>query len=618
VKTPFAHRLLLASLLAASVFGAVCLAFLCDDAYITFRYVANAHAGHGLVWNPAPFLPVEGYTGFLWALVLWATWSWFGVEPPDAANVLSIVCGVGQFLLLALAASRLRRIDGSRAPAVVGFVALAVVVGNRTFLQWQTSGLETALFNFAFVGWVLLAFRGRRDASWLAWWSAAASAAALTRPDGLLFVSITFGVGVLQALGAGGRSERLRRSLGLAPLLATAAHVLWRRATYGEWLPNTYYAKVTGLWPEAGLRYFACFCVEHGVWLWSPLCLLWLLVEWRRGARPLALLREQLPAVAAVGAVTFHFVYYTVAVGGDHFEYRVYSHLVPLGVLAAAAMAARLWSQPAWPVAALLLLGLASSVGWVHLWATRDMPVTGFRPVAERLPDLVSPLTRWFDRQQAWLRFRMIGLRCNHHALFLAEQRQTFRARMPVQGASDAFPAYSTGAVGLVGWCLPDAVIVDMHGLNDWVVARTPIRSYGPPPSPEQIRAMIQGAGSCADGWLDRASLERVLRAAQPPGADAAGPEYLASVFLAIYGRQRPGHLSLDEAAAIGESLAGARSMAHERLPPPGYVEELAPNVVVRDGVATAKPRERPLTAARIEAFEARWREIVRREFARR
>ena len=44
--------------------------FLTDDAYIAFRYVANAHEGRGLVWNPAPFLPVEGYTSFLWVTLL--------------------------------------------------------------------------------------------------------------------------------------------------------------------------------------------------------------------------------------------------------------------------------------------------------------------------------------------------------------------------------------------------------------------------------------------------------------------------------------------------------------------------------------------------------------------
>jgi hypothetical protein len=73
----------------AVVFGALQLEFICDDAFITFRYVSNAHDGLGLVWNPPPFQPVEGYTGFLWALLLWATWSRLGVEPPIAANCFS-------------------------------------------------------------------------------------------------------------------------------------------------------------------------------------------------------------------------------------------------------------------------------------------------------------------------------------------------------------------------------------------------------------------------------------------------------------------------------------------------------------------------------------------------
>src|SRR6188474_176531 len=124
----------LVCLLVAMVFGAVKLAFLCDDAYITFRYVSNARDGHGLVWNAPPFQPVEGYTGFLWALILWATWSWFGVEPPDAANVLSIACGVLLFAVTAKAAFRLR--DRASLPVVVPLLTLAVIVSNRTFLQW--------------------------------------------------------------------------------------------------------------------------------------------------------------------------------------------------------------------------------------------------------------------------------------------------------------------------------------------------------------------------------------------------------------------------------------------------------------------------------------------------
>ena len=45
--------------------------FLTDDAFIAFRYASNSLRGFGLVWNPPPFAPVEGYTSFLWVVLLW-------------------------------------------------------------------------------------------------------------------------------------------------------------------------------------------------------------------------------------------------------------------------------------------------------------------------------------------------------------------------------------------------------------------------------------------------------------------------------------------------------------------------------------------------------------------
>ena len=43
--------------------------FLTDDAFISFRYARNLSQGHGLVFNPG-FERVEGYTNFLWVLLL--------------------------------------------------------------------------------------------------------------------------------------------------------------------------------------------------------------------------------------------------------------------------------------------------------------------------------------------------------------------------------------------------------------------------------------------------------------------------------------------------------------------------------------------------------------------
>src|SRR5574341_796899 len=65
--------------------------FLTDDAFIAYRYVSNSLHGYGYVWNPEPFRPVEGYTSFLYLVILEAVWHLFGKEPPDSANYISLL-----------------------------------------------------------------------------------------------------------------------------------------------------------------------------------------------------------------------------------------------------------------------------------------------------------------------------------------------------------------------------------------------------------------------------------------------------------------------------------------------------------------------------------------------
>ena len=103
-QSPFAERraqlLTLAVLVAVAAFlGWQRFYFLTDDAFIAFRYVSNSLLGRGLVWNPAPFRPVEGYTSWLWVMMLREVWSITGVEPPVAANVLSLLFGYGTLYL---------------------------------------------------------------------------------------------------------------------------------------------------------------------------------------------------------------------------------------------------------------------------------------------------------------------------------------------------------------------------------------------------------------------------------------------------------------------------------------------------------------------------------------
>lgn len=600
-------------LLAATCAGAWQLAFLCDDAYIHFRYVANAFEGHGLVWNRAPFAPVDGCTGFAWPMLLWAAWEVSGVEPPVAANWLSAACGALQFLVLAAAALRLHRAGGARATDRLGIAALVVVVGNRSFLQWMSGGLDTALFNVGFVTWVVLAFARRTDAKrWLAAWSAAAALAALTRPDGLLLVAATVAAAAL--LLARRRTTLRSVVLGALPLATVVALAVWRRWFYGEWMPNTYYAKVVEPWPEAGLRYAACFVLEHGTWLVIGLALVWIVVEHVRDRVFLwRALVDRPAATAAVGACLVHAAYYVFRVGGDHFEYRVFSQLVPLLVLATAAMGLRLARGEGLALAALLGLAIASSAGWVHLALTRDMPSHGFRPIAPQVPAIVRPLARWYDRQQAWLLFQNVGIRCQHHARLLTEAfLPPFPGRLRIADPPDPFPIFAAKGVGVVGWSLPDCAILDMHGLNDWVVARTPVHGSGPALTREFLAPVIAAANADHDDWFDESEIRAAL--GQLGGGDGRNEpgDYFVAILLAIFAHERPDAMTLAEADGISDLLLHARAMAHERHPPPGYIEAFEPNVVVANGKATARPRAVPMTAERIQAIEREWRQKVR------
>jgi arabinofuranosyltransferase len=486
--------LLTAAAAAALVNGWRHFWFLCDDAFIAFRYVANGAAGLGYTWNPPPFPPVEGYTSFLWVALLEGIWRLTGAAPPEVANGLSLACALGTLGLLAGKAWRMDRgaLGGLRLPACA--LVLLTVVSNRTFLAWSSSGLETALFNLLVVGWVFAALRGRHsEAGPAAALAALASLAALTRPDGLLYCAAT---GAL-LLDAARRGRPRAALVGAAPLLAVAAHLLWRRATYGWWLPNTYYAKVGGAWPEAGARYMASFALEYGYWIWALAAL---------AAGAAALRARRLPSAhgaAAAGAVAAHVAYYTLVVGGDHFEFRVYSHLVPLLALSLPWLLLRAGLKPG---AALGVATAALLVGLPIPWTHRALALEHSSrletdqlvlPVAEHLPPPLSWLARPWDAMQSWLILHNVGRRHREHdvtgrliALLAPDREAVISGRAvavlredPGSGAlrldptADPLaalaqnPVWTGHAVGIYGWALAPVAVVDLLGLNDPAVA---------------------------------------------------------------------------------------------------------------------------------------------------
>lgn len=112
----------------------------------------------------------------------------------------------------------------------------------------------------------------------------------------------------------------LRRGLGWRDLAALAlpfgalvgAHLAFRMATYGALVPNTYVAKHVGPWPEMGARYLGLATVSTGLYLVVPLAVVGVVAHARReGWAPLG----GLAAIAAHAA-------FLVRIGGDHFAFR--------------------------------------------------------------------------------------------------------------------------------------------------------------------------------------------------------------------------------------------------------------------------------------------------------
>ena len=130
-------RLALAVTLGLLVGLAYANRFIQDDAYISFRYAQHLAQGDGLVWNVGE-PPVEGYTNFLWTVLL-AVPETLGLDPVAFANGVGLLCFVGALLATYALA---RQFFARRALALLAVIVLGT---NLTFSHYATGGLETML-----------------------------------------------------------------------------------------------------------------------------------------------------------------------------------------------------------------------------------------------------------------------------------------------------------------------------------------------------------------------------------------------------------------------------------------------------------------------------------------
>ncbi len=335
--------------------------YVVDDSFISLRYAKNLVEGHGLVFNPGE--RVEGYTNLLFVLVA-AAFMKIGLEPVLALKVLCVMASCWVLVLLiklerlgrssGLAAQTAASSSGSplmqrasslfarqsesreRSPqeessASASLSPLLWLLPLEAFAYWSVCPMETAWFAALLLSAVYLSFTemssGRYRGSLVLF-----VLLSLTRPEGAyLFAVSTVAFAIAEYVRTGG-SVSLRRHIEKVALfgLFFVGYSVWRYHYYGELLPNTFYAKVTGATGQlsTGFRYLGDFALSFPVLAATALLPLALL---HRSARDT--LRRHAPIVA-VYLIVVAYGAYVVLIGGDSMpHFRFFVPIMPLGCL---------------------------------------------------------------------------------------------------------------------------------------------------------------------------------------------------------------------------------------------------------------------------------------------
>lgn len=290
-----------------------------DDAFISYRYADHLIRGYGLVWNIGE--PIEGYTNFLWVLII-AAGMYMGWEP----ILFSYLVGISLFVLTLIFTYLLaKKIFTSR---IAGLFTILLLGTNYTFNAYATGGLETQLQVCLLVISTYLLYRIIFSNEWKIWYiliiSVLLSLAALTRLDSLLLNGMMF---LLFAYFLVKSQQSIYRKLALL-LTAVLPFVLivgtwfkWKLDFYGSLLPNTFYAKVSEYNSMlAGVDYLYTFFNSYSL---IPFVFLTLLFMYR-SIRD----KKNLPIFLFLFYLIPWFAY-IVKVGGDFMEFRFMVPVLP-------------------------------------------------------------------------------------------------------------------------------------------------------------------------------------------------------------------------------------------------------------------------------------------------
>ncbi|MCB9674810.1 MAG: hypothetical protein H6737_06810 [Alphaproteobacteria bacterium] len=344
-----------------------------DDAYISFRYVANLVNGEGLVFNPGEY--VEGYSNPLWVFLVALGHVATGLEIPLVAVALDLAVYLA---LGAVAYGVSRGLSGDRP----GWLPLApaVIVAERAVAAFATTGMETLLGALLALGAMGALVRPTPRRAGLA--GLLLALGIVHRLDHAVFWCAGLAAVAVATVSVSPRERLVWLGSFVAPTALVVAHLAWKLAYYGDVLPNTFYAKASdGFAAERGFVYLWTFVFGSLGFVAIPLFVAWL---WE-GARDA---RSRVPAVYA-GLSAGAWLLYLLYVGGDFMYARFCLPVFPIVVVGAGAAVWRMAADGRQLVAAGLLASMAGGVTilppgprkWGQIEENRAYPLEGLFPV---------------------------------------------------------------------------------------------------------------------------------------------------------------------------------------------------------------------------------------------
>jgi len=272
-----------------------------DDAFISLAYAKNLSNGDGLVFNLGE--RVEGYTNFLWILLLTIP-HLILLDATLFAELMGFCATVGTLVTTFLLSLKIT----PKRPILYHFIPSILLAANGAFSYWTFSGMETALFTFLLSMGVYHYVRVVASSKTSLLPSLFWGLASITRPEGILLFILTTAHYLLH-LKKQRKISLFTISKWILPFSSLVVpHFIFRFLYYESFLPNTYFAKNPPWYVaiEFGLSYTSQFLVEYGLWgmgIITPTFLLFVSSEKKNGTY--------------IALIIWVYYAYVISVGGD-------------------------------------------------------------------------------------------------------------------------------------------------------------------------------------------------------------------------------------------------------------------------------------------------------------